>query len=199
MDNRIKGLRVIICIILLAALCACSAVGQNIDSQPDSSELEDLNRQVSSLEAQIVVLEEQLAQTQDAEAGNGEGEYETGYVDVGGLLGRISESGKTLTAFPALVTGVDVSETGCTLTFDKLEINPNFTADGESEEPYLLNAEAVTEQAEGRYSYAQYDGRVTSEIGQDFAEYIADSEGGVQFTFYMLGNELVLVSEITVP
>lgn len=193
MSNWIKALRFVMCAALLIALCACSA---NTASQ---EELENMNQQISVLEAQIVVLEEQLAQTQDAEAGDDEGEYTTNYVDVGSLLGRISESGETLTAFPALVTGADVSETGCTLTFDKLEINPNFTADGESEELYLLNAEAVTEQVEGRYSYAQYDGRVTSEIAQDFADYIAGSEGGAQFTFYLLGDELVLVSEITVP
>ena len=44
MDNWIKGLRVIICIILLAVLCACSVSAPNgrgtrSTSQPYSSEL----------------------------------------------------------------------------------------------------------------------------------------------------------------
>jgi hypothetical protein len=120
-------------------------------------------------------------------------------VDVGGLLSQIKESGEALGSFPALVTGVEISETGCTLSFNKLEANPNYTAGGESGGDYLPNPEAVTEQINGQFSYAQYNGRVTDSITQDFANYIAGFDGGAEFTFYILGDELVLVSEITVP
>jgi hypothetical protein len=197
---------------LLMALCACSAgqPGSSVSgsstpssepgvSETASNELEDLNRQISSLEAQIVVLEEQLAQTQGGEEGVDEGEGQTDFVDLGSLLSQIKDSGKVLNSFPALVTGVEISEAGCTLSFEKLETNQNYTAGGESGGDYLLNPEAVTEQINGQFSYAQYNGRVTDSITQDFANYIAGFDGGAEFTFYILGDELVLVSEITVP
>ncbi len=197
MDNWIKAIRVMICTVLLAALCACSAVGQSSGSQPYSSELEDRDQQISALEAQIVVLEEQLAETQGGMDYEGEDSVES--IDLGGLLDRITDSGESLESFPALVLSADVSEAGCTLTIDRLEYNPDFEIGGTAEGEYLLNPEAMTEEIDASYAYAQFDGRAESEINESFADYVHTFEGGAQFTLYMLGDELVLVSEITVP
>lgn len=196
-----KILRLAVCVILFAALCACGAAGQNSSGQPDSNELEELNRQISALEAQIVVLEEELSQVQGEGGYEGDSGGETGTdcIDVGGLLDRVSESDMLLTSFPARVTGAEVSEAGCTLTIDRLEYNPDFTPGASGDELYLENAEAVPEQIDASYAYAQYDGRVEAEISQRFADYAASFEGGAQFTLYMLGGELVLASEILVP
>jgi TolA-binding protein len=191
MDKWIKGLRVIICAALLVALCACSA---NSASQ---EQLAQLNQQIASLESQIEVLEEQLS-SQGGEDYEGENEAET--VDVESLLNRIASSGEALTAFPALVTGGSVSETGSTLKFDRLEYNPGFEMGSEGEEAYLLNAEETEEETDASYAWAQYDAHIESEIGLSFMDYVATfGSDGAQFTFYMLGDELVLVSEITVP
>ncbi len=195
MNNRFKGLRMVVCVILLIELCACSAEQTRQTAQ--KGELEQLSQQISSLEAQIVVLEEELAQYQDGE--NYEGENGSDTLDVEFLLQRISESGELLDVIPALVTGAKVSEEGCTLKIDRLEYNPDFTPGGEGEGTYLLNAEAVTEDIDAGLAYAQYDARTEGEISERFAEYIAASEEGVQFTLYMLGDELVLASEILVP
>jgi len=196
MDNWIKGLRVIVCIILLAALCACSAVGQS-SGQPYSSELEDRDRQITSLEAQIVVLEEQLSEAQGGM--DYEGEYGAASVDLGNLLDQIESSDEKLVSYPALVLSANVSEAGCTLTIDRLEYNPNFEIGGAGDEGYLLNAEAVTEEIDASFAYAQFNGRTEGEVSEAFADYIQTFGGGAQFTLYTLGGELVLVSEITLP
>lgn len=190
-----KFLRLTLCVILLAVLCACGT------SEQQGDELEQLNRQISALEAQVVVLEEALAQAQGEGGYEGayEGESETDYIDVGGLLDRISSSGVPLTSFPALVIGAEVSEGGCTLTIDRLENNPDFTPGSTGDEQYLLNAEAIPEQIDASYAYAQYDMRVEGEISQRFADYAAGFEGGAQFTLYMLEDELVYASEVLVP
>ena len=193
MDNWIKGMRVIICLILLAALCACST-GVQTASQ---DEIEQMNQQISALEAQIVVLEEQLAQTPGGEDYEGEGQSD--FIDVESLLHRISSSDEALTSFPVLITGGSVSEEGCTLKFDRLEYNPDFTPGGTSDEEYLLNTEEIEEEIDASWAYAQYDGRVTDEIGEDFMDYVASMGMNVPFTLYMLGDELVLASEILVP
>ncbi len=196
MDNALKAIRVGICIVLLAALCACGAQTQQPqDSTPQAGVLEDLNQQIASLQAQIVVLEEELAQAQ--EGSDFEGEYDSGSVDIGSLLDSVSASDAPLTAFPALVTEAYVSEAGCMLTYDRLDYNPDFTEG--SGDPYLLNEEELSEQMDASYACAQFDGRVTGDIGEDFSSYVASAEGGAQFTFYMLGNELICVAEITVP
>jgi hypothetical protein len=192
MDNLIKGSRVVICLALLVALTACST---KTASQED---LEDLNQQISALEVQIMVMEEELGQAQGG--ADYEGEFEPEYMDVGGLLDRVANSGEALTAFPALVTGGSVSETGCSLKFDRLEYNPDFEIGGMGEEGYLLNAEEVKEELDASYAWAQYDGRLESEIGLSLMDYVATfGNDGAQFIFYMLGDELVLVSEILVP
>lgn len=192
-----KVLRLIVCVILLAALTACGA------SEQSNSELEQLNQQISSLEAQVVVLEEQLAQTQGGSDFEGEGDYEgetqSSYPDIESLVQRISTSGETLTSFPVLITEAYISEAGCVLHIDRLEYNPNYTPGGEGDETYLINPEVISEELDGSSAYAQYNGRVEGEISQSLADYVASFEGGAQFTLYMLGDELVLVSEILVP
>ena len=195
MNNGIKVLRLIVCIILLAALAACGVNEQSGD------ELAQLNQQISALEAQVVVLEEELAQAQSGGGyeGDYEGETESSYVDIETLLLHISSSGDELTTVPALITNAYISEAGCVLHIDRLEYNPNYTPGSGGDETYLLNAEAVSEELDGSYAYAQYDGRVEGEISQNFADYVASFEEGAQFTLYMLGDELVLVSEILVP
>lgn len=197
MNNGIKVLRLIVCIILLAALAACGVNEQSGD------ELAQLNQQISALEAQVVVLEEELAQAQGGGGYEGEGgyedEYEAGFVDLGSLLDGICGSDEVLAPFPALITNAYISEAGCMLHIDRLEYNPNYTPGSGGDETYLLNAEAVSEEIDGSYAYAQYDARVEGEISQSFADYVASFEEGAQFTLYMLGDELVLVSEILVP
>ena len=193
MNNWIKMLRLIVCMILLVTLCACGVSDQSSD------EMAQLNQQISALEAQVVVLEEELAQAQGSYEGDYEGETESSYADIESLLLDISNSDEELTPVPALITSAYNSEAGCTLTLDRLEINPNYTPGGGGDETYLINPEAVTEEMDGSYAYAQYDGRIEGEISQRFADYVASFEDGAQFTLYMLGDELVLVSEILVP
>ncbi len=195
MNNWMKAIRLVICIILLVTLCACGATSQS------SEDVAQLNQQISQLEAQIVVLEEQLAEAQGGEGyeGDYEGEFEIGFPDIESLLDQVESSGEALASFPALITETDLSEAGCVLHIDRLEYNPNFTPGGEGGGPYLLNAKAVSEEIDGSFAYAQYNGHVEGEISQKFADYVAGSEGGVQCTLYMLGDELVLVSEILVP
>lgn len=193
MSNWMKVLRVFVCTALLIALCACSAQTQTVSED----ELEDLNQQIASLEAQVVVLEEQLAGTEGSV--DYEGEYATENMDVASLLDRIANSGETLTAFPALITGGSVSETGSTVKFDRLEYNPDYTPGGEGEDTYLLNAEETKEEIEASFAYAQFNGSVKGEVDMALMEYIATIGGSAEFTFYMLGDELVLVSEILVP
>ena len=197
MNMWMKTFRLIVCIILLAALAACGVNAQSSD------ELAQLNQQISALEAQVVVLEEELVQAQNGGGYEGEGDYEgeaeAGFVDVGSLLDQIGGSDEELTPIPALITEAYISEAGCVLTIDRLEYNPNYTPGSGGDEIYLVNAEAVSEELDGSYAYAQYDVRLEGEINQNFADYVARFEDGAQFTLYMLGDELVLVSEIFVP
>jgi hypothetical protein len=172
-----------------ALLVGCNSTDSALPATIDTTELiQTLQDENDTLREDIQQLQEEM-ESLSADS--------TNTVDTENLLLSICRSDDNLTFFPAHITRADETENGYSLSFDRLEFNPDFTPGGDSENGYLLNNNEEIEQIDTDFVYIQYIGGTITAVDDDFANYIA-SDGG-DFTFFLLGDEVIYISEILVP
>ena len=195
-----------ICLIIAALFCSIVFAGCDSAETPAAT---DTTEQLQALQNENNTLRtdnQQLQSENEAlhisiqkllEEAKSPGTENTDTVDTENLLLSVCQSNDTLTYFPAHITHADATETGYTLSFDRLEFNPDFTPGGDSEDGYLLNNSEEIEQIDTNFVYIQYIEGLITEVDDAFARYVS-ADGG-DFTFFMLGDNVIYISEILVP
>jgi hypothetical protein len=158
-------------------------------------EVEALTGQVEQLQDKVEQLEQenQLLQSDSTVSAS---------EDLAYLLKQISDSGQTLTSFPALIFSIRPAGDGFSLKIDRQNINPGFEIGGAGEENYLIDDNTADPEYvyADRFTYIHYGGYLLPELDLSFGDYIAGSEeAGVPFTVYMLGDQAIYLDEILVP
>jgi uncharacterized protein YlxW (UPF0749 family) len=195
--RTIKGLVIALTVVLLLAACAAQDTAKPAAST--DGEKAALEAQVDALTGKVEQLQDRVADLEQENEALQDDSTVSAAEDLTYLLDQISQSGQTLTSFPALVSGMAASGDGFTLTVDRLEYNPDFEAGSGGGGTYLLNGEVKTEEVYvDRFAYAHYDGYLMPELDEGFGDYIKDA-AAAQFVIYLLGDRAVYLDEILVP
>ena len=152
-------------------LSACAASGAN-DETALLDQVETLTGKVEQLQDKISDLEQenQLLQS-DSTASASE--------DLAYLLDQISQSGQTVTSYPALITAISGSGDEFTLTLQRED----------AAAPEQISAD--------RFTYVYYGGYLLPELDESFGDYLTGFSGGAPFTVYMLGDKAIYLGELT--
>jgi TolA-binding protein len=169
-------------------LSACSSAPEAAQTAaPADSEKEALQAEVDALSGKVEQLQDKVDTLQKENQSLQDDSTVSAAEDLAYLMDVISNSGQTLTSFPAIVTGITASGEGFMLTISRLD------------ESGTTNSEAIPEDVyAGPFTYAYYDSYLMPELDEGFADYIAGFESGAQFTVYMLGDQVVFLNEIVV-
>jgi len=183
-----KTVKVLVSVLAaLGLLAGCTAAPAAAPAQtPADSEKAALEEQVEVLNGKIEQLQDRIDELQKENAAlQSDSGASVAVEDLAYLLDTVSASGQTLTSFPALVSAMAASGEGYMLTIKRLE---DETGDN--------NADASPEDVYAeRFTYACYDGYLLPELDEGFGEYV-ESKGGVKFTVYMLGDQVIFLNEI---
>lgn len=162
-------------LLLLTAALLLSACAPSGSDEALQDQVESLSGKVEQLQDKIADLEHenQLLQSDSVASAADDLSY---------LLDTITQSGQTVTSFPALITAISrADDDAFTLTFLRQD-----------------KPDAAPEQIQAdRFTYTCYDGYLLPELDESFSDYLAGFEGGAPFTIYLLGDSALYLSELT--
>jgi len=205
-----KVFAMLLCLMMTGVFCtACQPPANTEDAREvvnkvsdDQNTLQDQTKQLRKENGYLRASNVEMSlQIQSLEEENANLQKNITGTDAASLLNMVAASDRELEVFPAYVKSVKPDAKGYELAIDRLKINPDFEIGGLGEEGYLINEEEKIEtlQTDGPV-IINYDGISTYEVDPDFTFYInGQDEPGGQFTFYMLGDKILLMDEILVP
>ena len=181
-------------------LSACAAPSSPDNSAAVNDETAALRDQVESLTGRVEQLQDKISDLEQENQLLQNDSTASASEDLAYLLDTISQSGQTVTSFPALITAISGSGDEFTLRIDRLEYNPDYEPGASGNETYLINSAAEPEDINAnRFTYVYYDGYLLPELDEGFSDYLAGFESGAPFTVYLLDNKAIYLNEITVP
>ncbi len=161
-------------------LSACAAPSSPDNSAAVNDETAALRDQVESLTGRVEQLQDKISDLEQENQLLQNDSTASASEDLAYLLDTISQSGQTVTSFPALITAINGSSDEFILTVQR--------QDTENTAHEQISAD--------RFTYIYYDGYLLPELDEGFSDYLAGFESGAPFTVYLLDNKAIYLNEM---
>ena len=195
--HSIKFILAVLITALLLAGCVPSTAETpaptNDASEALLNQIDALDGKIEQLQSKIEALEKENELLQDDATA-------CAVDDLNYLLNLISASGQTLVSFPAMITGIDAVDDGFLLHIVRQTVNPDYEPGAPDGETYLIDDGNEPESVlADRFTFVHYGGYLLPELDLSFDDYVGESDRGVPFTIYMLGDQAIYLDEFLVP